>query len=234
MSSKWQINNLFGSESNFIGLVIVNPWDSGATVDLELVNKLTGESEIKFLSIPPRGKFVDLIDFFFELEFQQDYVLHLNSRNQIAVLGLTGSNAPNSLSLFGNIANPILPNHFEIQIELQEAMELWNTHGWNKDYVYSFDGTGTPKSIIRVEKWHVIDAMNADSGSALSLHEVKRILTVEEVFELLSDAISKNADYIEVYFHEELGYVQRLFIDYDQTGDGGEIWVFITELRFLD
>lgn len=72
--------------------------------------------------------------------------------------------------------------------------------------------------IVRVHDGTVVDVRDAETGAAAP--SFYRARTVPELFEVIDDALDRNADSLVVEYHAQFGYPTRITIDYDrQTAD---------------
>ena len=105
--------------------------------------------------------------------------------------------------------------------KLVEARSRWDSLGLeNYDYVTRWQCFCPPEVTTSVElSVHDGDITAGEfvpnSGLTADV-DLSRYETIDEFFDLIADAIERNAHSIQVSYHPEQGYPQSAFIDYDE------------------
>ena len=73
---------------------------------------------------------------------------------------------------------------------------------------------------IKVENDVIVSLSDAQTGAAVAAERAGLYHTVEDLFDLIADAIGRDADVVDVDYHPTLGYPVRISIDDDiNVGD---------------
>lgn len=105
------------------------------------------------------------------------------------------------------------------------ALERWNAQRID-DYAYSLQRLCEclnewmrPVRVV-VENGVIVSLSDAQTGAPVAAERAHMYHTVEGLFELIADAIERDADVVAVEYHPSLGYPVRITIDDDiQVGD---------------
>lgn len=121
---------------------------------------------------------------------------------------------------------------------LEEARALWARVG-PQDYTFDFTPQcfcplGGQRVRVTVDDGLVTGARMASDDSPLSASELSSILTVPELFDLIEDAIDRDADRIEASYDGTYGYPVAVAIDYVRNAIDEEYGFTITGFASLE
>jgi hypothetical protein len=115
-----------------------------------------------------------------------------------------------------------VPTPARLQQQLNQNRELWDSQGW-QDYRMEFQWSCfcvieyVSPVVVTVSGGDNIDAVVfAENGQPVGELISDGYETVDGLFDLIQDAIDRNAFSISVEYHPELGYPISASIDYDQ------------------
>jgi hypothetical protein len=126
------------------------------------------------------------------------------------------------------------PTPTDLRTELQRNRELWNgTRLPSHRYDLRRDCFCLPPNYIevRVVNREVQEIVNADTGESIEMLDSSFPVTVDDLFDLLDDAIDW-ADFIDVEYHASYGAPMRIAIDYTRELADDEISFLLSDLRF--
>ncbi len=119
------------------------------------------------------------------------------------------------------------------EVDLGMARQLWARQG-SERYLYTvsrdcfcpYPGRFT----VLVDRGSVTSAVSVDMGEAVPEEELRVFSTIEELFDLIAQAI-READFWEASYNPDLGYPTLIVVDYDEKAVDDEFRYTITELR---
>ncbi len=105
--------------------------------------------------------------------------------------------------------------------DLVAARARWNVHG-SSHYVLEgsprcFCVAGGLVARVTVTGGQVTSVSRADTGEMLPTHAWQSFRTVEDLFDLIDDAIKRDAHRIDVTYDPEQGFPTTLYIDYSDA-----------------
>lgn len=119
----------------------------------------------------------------------------------------------------GGCASLLPQRHDEVQRELNRQRALWRSQGLaSYEYVVRRVCFCPPPIVnpvrVRVRDGQVTTRAYTDSGEAPDPQQARLWPTVEGLFDLVQDAIDRDAHSISVDYHPQLGYPVRAHLDY--------------------
>jgi len=112
------------------------------------------------------------------------------------------------------------------QAELDRNIALWNASGVNSyDFTYRRLCFCLPEEdvVVSVVNKEIVKASYSPSGSPLSGNDLDRLLTVEDLFAVIQEAISNDVASIDVFYNANRGYPVKIYIDVDERMADEEI-----------
>lgn len=120
--------------------------------------------------------------------------------------------------------------------ELTVAKDRWVASGI-EDYRFTLKTICfcPPESdiVVIVRAGALDSAFFVDTGAALSEERMRRVLTVDGLFEEIEDAYAKNAALVRVTYNGTYGYPENLFIDYESNLADEEIRYTVTNFQVM-
>ena len=111
----------------------------------------------------------------------------------------------------------------EEENDLDAAVALWEDEGY-ANYSMRLEISGWIgvrfAATVHIEAGRVV-AFESDSLLAAWGIPLSSFKSVEELFDIVATAIKGEADFIDVTYHNSLGYPQSVFIDYGERTDSG-------------
>lgn len=87
------------------------------------------------------------------------------------------------------------------------------------------------KTVVTVQGDEVAEAFYKDDGTYLSNEELEQLYTIDELFDVVQDAINDRVFSLEVEYDSSLGYPTRIAIDRDEQMVDEEISHYATALQ---
>lgn len=87
------------------------------------------------------------------------------------------------------------------------------------------------KTVVTVEGDEVTEAFYKDDGTYLSEKQLEQLYTIDELFDVVQDAINDRVFSLEVEYDASLGYPTRIAIDRDEQMVDEEISYYATALQ---
>jgi len=103
--------------------------------------------------------------------------------------------------------------------ELARARNRWRREA-PRDYSYDFEmycfcgGDLTRTATVRVRNGAVYEVVYADNGRPVPPENRSAYRTIDGLFELIGDAINRDADHIDIEYDSRYGYPRSASIDY--------------------
>lgn len=117
--------------------------------------------------------------------------------------------------------------------ELEDNLAVWNASGI-EDYRFRYARLcfciGDSPVIIEVGADTIVSVTEADTGDPVDPQYMDIYLTIDGVFEVIRDAIERDAFSLSVAYHETLGYPTQVAIDYIENAVDDEITYVASEL----
>lgn len=122
------------------------------------------------------------------------------------------------------------------EIELQGARTRFDT---NMAGAYSFHTSrscectaeATREMLVTVEGGAITSAIYVDDATAVPLQIRNTLMTIEETFDEIENAIATHAHAVSVVYDSELGFPSSVAIDYDAQVADEELSLLISQVR---
>ena len=116
--------------------------------------------------------------------------------------------------------SPNEPTLDDLQRELNQNRELWESNGVaDYQFVYQKICFCAPPDVapvtVSVSQGTIVAVTLVDSGLSVTEADLERYSTIEDLFDLIQDAIDRDAYKISVEYDADLGYPLEANIDYD-------------------
>lgn len=138
------------------------------------------------------------------------------------------------VSLFGCV-NPVPPQiDNPDQAALDKNIALWkSTHLSNYTYTYKRVCFCPPEEdiIVVVQYGEVALASYYPSNTPVTPERLDDIKTVEELFQVIQNAITDKVAQLDVVYNSKLGYPERFFIDVDERMADEEMTHLVSNLH---
>lgn len=86
---------------------------------------------------------------------------------------------------------------------------------------------------VTVQDQQVTEVVNAQTGEPIVI-EIYHAMSVDELFDVIVDAIEREADILEVTYDRQLGYPMSISIDYDRNVADDELVITAHSLEPLE
>jgi hypothetical protein len=120
------------------------------------------------------------------------------------------------------------------QSELNRNKVLWQNSSF-ATYQYTYRASCncllTQSVTVYINSGEISEAYFLDSGSNLNAAEIKQILTIEQLFAAVQQAIDKNAYNLITTYHTEKGFPETVTIDFNKDIADDEISYYIKDLE---
>lgn len=143
------------------------------------------------------------------------------------------------LLISNKIVSKNLPSNNKIISQLQTHRQLWHSQKI-ANYQYSYKQVcfcPLPSNIpvrVLVKNNKVIGVTPLETGQTLEEVNLDSYKTINQLFEIIENAVTKNADKITVTYNSKLGYPTEIFIDYIVLAADDEITYSATDLIKFD
>ncbi len=120
------------------------------------------------------------------------------------------------------------------QSKLDQSISLWSDTGIST-YQYTYERVCfcMPEQdiVVAVASGDVSEAFYTPGGSYLAARKLGSLYTVEDMFELIQDAIDKAAAVVEVTYNLETGHPEEIYIDLKANLADEEITHIVKDLQ---
>uniref|UniRef100_UPI0030DA0D0D DUF6174 domain-containing protein n=1 Tax=Crocosphaera watsonii TaxID=263511 RepID=UPI0030DA0D0D len=128
-------------------------------------------------------------------------------------------------------------NNSPLRETLEENRQLWRSQTIkNYQYIYQQQCFCPPPSNnalkVSVKNDKLSQVVNLNNNQVIT--DLTSPKTIEELFNIIEDAIKRNADEMQISYDPTLGYPTRVAIDYEKILVDEEITYTVTNLSKLD
>lgn len=176
--------------------------------------------------------------------FQQgeEYLVYAASQGSKLTTGLCSgtkslSMAQADLAVLGEGNPPVMES--SILEELRKNQQLWAKQNL-RNYRYTLQVNCfcppqiTQPVVIEVRRGRTVSTRAANNRNTVNRDFFKDYDSVDKLFEIIRDAVAKNAHRIEVNYHPTLGYPTKVSIDYSQQMADEERYFTVERLEAIN
>jgi hypothetical protein len=126
-----------------------------------------------------------------------------------------------------------------ILADLKIHQKLWQSQKINHyEYIYNMicfcpPPANTPTKVF-VKNKQVISVANPDTGEQIKNANLDFYKSIDQLFEVIQDAVKRNADEIQITYDSQLGYPTKIFIDYIKLAADDEVSYSATNLMKIN
>ncbi|WP_315789158.1 DUF6174 domain-containing protein [Fischerella sp. JS2] len=166
---------------------------------------------------------------------------------------LGSPNAPQTLTALENkidavansqqwtgVKNQPIPNPSDYNsTQLQKNRQLWNQQKLSH-YRYTFRRScfcapkATEPAVIEVRNGKVVSITDANTGKPVGSEIFQKYNSIPKLFDVIQNAIARNASSLTVKYNPKLGYPTQINIDYDQQMADEEVYLTIEKLEAIN
>ena len=120
------------------------------------------------------------------------------------------------------------------QSNLDQSISLWDASKISTyQYTYKRACNCMPEQdiVVAVASGDISEAFYTPAGSYLNDDELDSLYTVENMFELIQEAIDLNVAVLEVAYNRETGYPEQIYIDINKNLADEEITHFVKDFQ---
>ncbi len=120
------------------------------------------------------------------------------------------------------------------QSSLDQSILLWNTSKIaSYQYTYKRECYCMPEQdiVVAVTSGDVSEAFYTPGGSYLADEDLDSLYTIENMFELIQEAIDLNVAVLEVDYNQETGHPEEIYIDRNKNLADEEITYIVKEFQ---
>lgn len=118
--------------------------------------------------------------------------------------------------------------------QLEQNQQLWDNQNINSYQITSQTICFCPspnEMVITVEEENISEAFYTISGEYLTAQELEYVLTINQHFEIIRDAINQEAFSLDVTYEPTFGYPTEISIDYIEMTVDDEITYLLSSLQ---
>lgn len=122
----------------------------------------------------------------------------------------------------------------ERQVALDNNTALWNDSGITSyQYTYRRLCFCLPQEdiVVVVVSAAVTEAYYTPSGTVLANEDLESLFTIEELFDLIQEAIDSKVARLDVVYNKDYGYPEDIYIDWDEHMADEEIRYVVLDFQ---